>query len=582
MYNGQHVLIVFDDLSKQADAYRAISLLLRRPPGREAYPGDVFYLHSRLLERCAKLSDELGGGSMTGLPLIETKGNDVSAFIPTNVISITDGQIFLETDLFNSGVRPAINVGISVSRVGGNAQIKAMKAVSGGLRLDLAQYRELEAFSAFGSDLDKASKAQLERGARLVELLKQPQYSPFPDEQQVVSIWAAPTATWTTSPSPTSAASRPSCSTSSAEATPRSTPPSCRPASWGRRGRRPDRRHRGVQAAVHDGEGKSLVGTEAPARRWTPRTAARRTSPATRRASRGCPAPRLPPPHPVGQVDEEDHPRDGAHRRLAHRQGAAAGHAASRTPADHPRDLGAGLAARTIDHPLLQEQSDEKRARRAGHHQRPRPGRRLQRQRAQDRRPARGAAAQRGQGAGRLPRRPQGGRLLQVPQPHDRAVWTGFSEQPSYEDAREVADALISSFLRTEEEGGTGEIHLVHTEYVSALTQRAVANRVLPLVVEESDAPPPEGALPLYEFEPDPNELLDALLPRYVTTRVYAAMLEAAASESASRRRAMKAATDNADELVKSLTRAANSARQAEITQEISEIVGGATALEDA
>jgi len=190
MYNGQHVLIVFDDLSKQADAYRAISLLLRRPPGREAYPGDVFYLHSRLLERCAKLSDELGGGSMTGLPLIETKGNDVSAFIPTNVISITDGQIFLETDLFNSGVRPAINVGISVSRVGGSAQIKAMKSVSGRLRLDLAQYRELEAFAAFGSDLDKASKQQLERGARLVELLKQPQYSPFPVERQVVSIWA--------------------------------------------------------------------------------------------------------------------------------------------------------------------------------------------------------------------------------------------------------------------------------------------------------------------------------------------------------------------------------------------------------
>ena len=189
MYQGQHVLIVFDDLSKQADAYRAISLLLRRPPGREAYPGDVFYLHSRLLERCAKLSDELGGGSMTGLPIVETKGNDVSAFIPTNVISITDGQIFLQSDLFNSGVRPAINVGISVSRVGGNAQIKAMKSVSGRLRLDLAQFRELEAFSAFASDLDKASKAQLDRGQRLVELLKQAQYSPYPMERQVVSIW---------------------------------------------------------------------------------------------------------------------------------------------------------------------------------------------------------------------------------------------------------------------------------------------------------------------------------------------------------------------------------------------------------
>jgi F-type H+-transporting ATPase subunit alpha len=190
MYGGKHVLIVFDDLSKQAEAYRAISLLLRRPPGREAYPGDVFYLHSRLLERCAKLSEELGGGSMTGLPIIETKAGDISAFIPTNVISITDGQIFLEEGLFNQGVRPAINVGTSVSRVGGAAQVKPMKAVAGRLRLDLAQYRELEAFSAFASDLDRASRMQLDRGARLVELLKQPNYSPFPVEEQVVSVWA--------------------------------------------------------------------------------------------------------------------------------------------------------------------------------------------------------------------------------------------------------------------------------------------------------------------------------------------------------------------------------------------------------
>ena len=189
MYEGKHVLIVFDDLSKQAEAYRAISLLLRRPPGREAYPGDVFYLHSRLLERCAKLSDELGGGSLTGLPIIETKANDISAYIPTNVISITDGQCFLETDLFNQGVRPAINVGVSVSRVGGAAQIKAMKEVAGSLRLDLSQYRELESFAAFASDLDATSKAQLERGARLVELLKQPQYHPLAVEEQVVSIF---------------------------------------------------------------------------------------------------------------------------------------------------------------------------------------------------------------------------------------------------------------------------------------------------------------------------------------------------------------------------------------------------------
>jgi F-type H+-transporting ATPase subunit alpha len=190
MENGEHALIVYDDLSKQAIAYRQISLLLRRPPGREAYPGDVFYLHSRLLERAAKLSDENGGGSLTALPIIETKGGDVSAYIPTNVISITDGQIFLETDLFFSGVRPAINVGISVSRVGGNAQTKAMKKVAGRLRLDLAQFRELEAFAEFGSDLDKASQAQLDRGARVVEILKQGQFVPYPVEDEVMSIWA--------------------------------------------------------------------------------------------------------------------------------------------------------------------------------------------------------------------------------------------------------------------------------------------------------------------------------------------------------------------------------------------------------
>ena len=193
MYQGKHVLIVFDDLTKQAEAYRAMSLLLRRPPGREAYPGDVFYLHSRLRERCAKLSDELGGGSMTGLPIIETKANDVSAFIPTNVISITDGQIFLQSDLFNANQRPAVDVGISVSRVGGAAQIKAMKSVSGTLKISLAQYRDMEAFAMFASDLDETSRRQLDRGARLMELLKQGQFSPYPVEEQTISVWGGTT-----------------------------------------------------------------------------------------------------------------------------------------------------------------------------------------------------------------------------------------------------------------------------------------------------------------------------------------------------------------------------------------------------
>jgi F-type H+-transporting ATPase subunit alpha len=190
MENGQAALVVYDDLSKQAEAYRQLSLLLRRPPGREAYPGDVFYLHSRLLERAAKLSDERGAGSLTALPVIETKAGDVSAYIPTNVISITDGQIYLQDDLFKSGVRPAVDVGISVSRVGGAAQTKAMKAVAGTLKLDLAQFRELEAFATFGSELDAVSKAQLERGARLVELLKQPLHAPMSVEEQVVSIFS--------------------------------------------------------------------------------------------------------------------------------------------------------------------------------------------------------------------------------------------------------------------------------------------------------------------------------------------------------------------------------------------------------
>jgi len=194
MYDGKHVLIIFDDLTKQAEAYRAVSLLLRRPPGREAYPGDVFYLHSRLLERCAKLSDEMGSGSMTGLPIIETKANDISAFIPTNVISITDGQIFLQSDLFNANQRPAIDVGQSVSRVGGAAMVKSMRKVTGSLKVELAQYRAMEAFAMFASDLDAASRQQLERGSRLMELLRQPQYSPYPVEEQTVSIWAGTTA----------------------------------------------------------------------------------------------------------------------------------------------------------------------------------------------------------------------------------------------------------------------------------------------------------------------------------------------------------------------------------------------------
>ena len=328
MYDGKHVLIVFDDLTKQAEAYRAVSLLLRRPPGREAYPGDVFYLHSRLLERCAKLSDELGAGSMTGLPIIETKANDVSAYIPTNVISITDGQIFLQSDLFAANQRPAIDVGVSVSRVGGAAMTKAMKAVTGSLKVDLAQFRAMEAFAMFASDLDAASRQQLDRGQRLMALLKQPAYSPYPLEEMTVSLWIGTT---------------------------------------GRLDRVPAddvlrferefldylrRSHEGILSAIREtqkfeddtasslegaydsfldqfetSEGGSIkVGHEPQGR--GPGGRGRRAG-ADRQAEAGLThgsiGARVPGADQVDGVDEEDHPRHGAHRRVPDHQGAAAG-----------------------------------------------------------------------------------------------------------------------------------------------------------------------------------------------------------------------------------------------------------------
>ena len=325
MYEGKHVLIIFDDLSKQAEAYRAVSLLLRRPPGREAYPGDVFYLHSRLLERCAKLSDELGGGSMTGLPIIETKANDVSAYIPTNVISITDGQCFLESDLFNSGVRPAINVGISVSRVGGSAQAKAMKKVAGRLRLDLAQFRELEAFAAFGSDLDSASKAQLARGTRLVEILKQPQYQPQSLEVEVISVWAGTTGQLDEVPGRGRAPLRLRVH---GVRPPRALgDPGCDP-----HHRRPVRRH-GVgprdrdgrlQAHVHHQRGPRPGQGRAGGPGGGGRRAAHPDHQGRAEVAHGRPNAGLPTPDQERPADQEDHQGDGAHRLVADRQGPEA------------------------------------------------------------------------------------------------------------------------------------------------------------------------------------------------------------------------------------------------------------------
>ena len=325
MYQGKHVLIVFDDLTKQAEAYRAMSLLLRRPPGREAYPGDVFYLHSRLLERCAKLSDELGGGSMTGLPIIETKANDVSAFIPTNVISITDGQIFLQSDLFNANIRPAIDVGISVSRVGGAAQVKGMKNVSGSLKIDLAQFRAMEAFAMFASDLDATSRRQLDRGQRLVQLLRQPQYSPYPVEEQIVSIWSGTKGKFDDVPvDDVLRFERDFLDYLRRESKVLDGDPRVRPVRR-RRGAGRDRGAGRVQADVPDlrghaarhrgggrgdGRGRRGAGADRPAEAGL-----------IDRASQSAGASRS---QGLGLDDQEAHPGDGAHRGVPDRQGAAA------------------------------------------------------------------------------------------------------------------------------------------------------------------------------------------------------------------------------------------------------------------
>lgn len=383
MYEGKHVLIIFDDLSKQADAYRAVSLLLRRPPGREAYPGDVFYLHSRLLERCAKLSDDMGAGSMTGLPIVETKANDVSAFIPTNVISITDGQCFLESDLFNAGQRPALNVGISVSRVGGSAQHKAMRQVSGRLRVDLAQFRELEAFAAFGSDLDAASKSQLERGQRMVELLKQAQYQPMATEDQVVSVWAGTTGKMDDVPVNDIRRfekelleylhrKEQGLMTSIKEG-----------------GKMSDDTLQAIADAIADfkkqfetSDGK-LLGED---------TLPLRASDDGRDLTHGSPAPGLQASHQIRHRDQEDHQGDGDDRRLARRQGAAQGGGlhAVRDRA-HPGGHG---GRHGLEHPAPADHrgrgADAFRC--AAPVERPRPRRGLQLQRHQGRREADGTS----------------------------------------------------------------------------------------------------------------------------------------------------------------------------------------------
>ena len=488
MENGEHALVVYDDLSKQAEAYRQLSLLLRRPPGREAYPGDVFYLHSRLLERAAKLSDEHGAGSLTALPIIETKAGDVSAYIPTNVISITDGQVYLQDNLFKSGVRPAVDVGISVSRVGGAAQIKAMKAVAGTLKLDLAQFRELEAFATFGSELDAVSKAQLERGYRLVELLKQPLNSPMPVEEQVVSIFAGTKGYL--DDMPVGDVSR--FETELLEfmrsrhggAARRAARRSGVPDDARRRHRRRSRSQ--FQAVDGDASAPPTRPRPTPTSSATPQTQQDPGDGVSYDGRWSGTHPARTDPHRPG--DEEDHARHGADRRVADRQGAAArarrrAVLASRSPRSSATSPPAGGRG---DSPLLAGRDEIAHDVLRRHHRRPRTVRRLQR-----RRPAR----RRGRDQGRRrspasdyeidPGRPQGRGLLPLPRLHARP-----GASPASPTTRRTPtprrSATTSSSLFTR--GEVDQVELVYTRFISAGNQEVVLRPLVPLRPRRSPA----------------------------------------------------------------------------------------------
>ena len=587
MYDGKHVLIIFDDLTKQAEAYRAVSLLLRRPPGREAYPGDVFYLHSRLLERCAKLSDELGAGSMTGLPIIETKANDVSAYIPTNVISITDGQIFLQSDLFNSNQRPAVDVGISVSRVGGDAQVKSIKKVSGTLKLELAQYRSLEAFAMFASDLDAASRRQLSRGARLTELLKQPQYSPYPVEEQVVSIWAGTngkldsievedvlpferelldylrrnttildTLRDTNVLDDDTAAElakktdefilefRAGKGQSIDHAGPR-----------GVRGRRRRRREPGEDRQGSPLRRNRTATMGAQLRVYKQKINTAQTTKKITKAMELIAASRI----------QKAMARVRASSPFARAVTRAVSAVATHSNVEHPL-----TREREVDPPLgRRDLRLRPRARRA-------PSTRRSSARASSS-PSCCAGRARSRCSTSSAARPSASSSSVASQ--SAAEWTGDTDTPHFHTAEEIAATLLDAYNRGGDDGGVDEIHLVYNRFVSMMTQTPETVRLLPLEVVEAETAESATVYPLYEFEPDAETVLDALLPVYIQSRVFNALLQSSAAKHAATQKAMKSASDNADKLITDYTRLRNNARQAEITQQIAEIVGGADAL---
>ena len=584
MENGEHGLIVYDDLSKQAEAYRQVSLLLRRPPGREAYPGDVFYLHSRLLERAAKLSDDNGAGSLTALPIIETKAGDISAYIPTNVISITDGQVFLQDDLFKSGVRPAFDTGQSVSRVGGAAQIKAMKKAVGTLKGDLSQFRELEAFAAFGSELDKVSQAALDRGYRLVELLKQPLNSPMP----VRGAGRVALRRHQRLPRPRPGGGRhplraASCSSGSAPATaasstassPPATSPTSTPSRPPSRASPTSSRPPTAPAPSSSPTVPAVVAADAVLERpGRPRRGRGRDELAHGRWCRAGPA----PTHQVGAVDQEDHQGDGAHRRQPHPQGPAAGQrGAALQRADHRGDPQPGRRRRRPRVGPAPGARGDPHGRLRGRHRRPRPVRWLQHHRHPRRRAGDGAPPRRGQADP-----PRHRSASAAPATSGSAATTSTTASPASPRSpptRTPAASPRPSSPASRPASTTPSRSPTRSSSPPACSGCS-SSASCPLETDLLDAAEKsDGPTADYEFEPGPGEILDRLLPRYAEARLYAALLEGSASFFAAQQRAMKSATDNAEELITKLSRVMNRARQDSITTEIMEIVSGAEAL---
>ena len=556
--SGRHALCIYDDLSKHATAYRQLSLLLRRPPGREAYPGDVFYLHSRLLERAAKLNDELGGGSLTALPIIETQLGDVSAYIPTNVISITDGQIYLESDLFYAGIRPAVNVGISVSRVGGSAQIKAMRQIAGKLRLDLAQYRELAAFAQFGSDLDRATQLQLARGQRMVELLKQGQYSPLSVEKQIAIIFAGTQGLLDDMP---------------VDQMPRV------------RGRSSiaflERKHAQVLAEIANK--KELTdelrdGADRGDQRGEGRVHGRRGASRPPRTRSPWPRSATSAADPLRRVHPEDHarheaggggeaaPRPGAHPRRAALRGED-GRAARRAWSGAREGRGAPAAGAP--------------ARRAASASSSSP-------------PTRGCAAR----STRTSCAPRSRSCASRARPSVTLVVVGKKARDFYRRRQcddQVGDAGLlrparllaragarrTGSCRSTSSGEVDEVHLIYNEFRSVAVQRVKREQLLPIERRgrRRAGGRAEAGAGDYIYEPSPEAILGALLPRHVTTQVYRALMESVAGEYGARMTAMEAATKNAKEMIDVLTIQYNKARQERITKELLDIVGGAEAL---